>query len=81
MGTGDFFGYFGERRIRRAGILKSIFRYRDSVGASVPFAHQPAPGFRLRPRSRATRPSFRNIFERVFSLRRVDLPSPPCWIS
>ena len=45
MGTGDFFGYFGERRIRRAGILESIFRYRDSVGASVPFAHQ--PGTRL----------------------------------
>ena len=45
MDTGDFFGYFGERRIRRAGILESIFRYRDSVGASVPFAHQ--PGARL----------------------------------
>ena len=39
MGTGDLFGDFRERRIRRAGILESIFRYRDSVGASVPFAH------------------------------------------
>ena len=45
MGTGDLFGDFRERRIRRAGILESIFRYRDSVGASVPFAHQ--PGARL----------------------------------
>ena len=42
MGTGDLFGYFRERRIRRAGILESIFRYRDSVGASVPFPHQPS---------------------------------------
>ena len=31
--------------------------------------------------SGATRPSVRNIFARDFSLRRVDLPSPPCWIS
>jgi len=45
MGTGNLFGDFGERRIRRAGILESIFRYRDSVGASVPFAYQ--PGARL----------------------------------
>lgn len=45
MGTGDLFGDFRERRIRRTGILESIFRYRDSVGASVPFAHQ--PGTRL----------------------------------
>ncbi len=45
MGTGDLFGYFRERRIRYAGILESIFRYRDSMGASVPFAHQ--PGTRL----------------------------------
>ena len=37
-----------------------------------------APGFRLRPGSGATRPSVRNIFASVFSLRRVDLPSPPC---
>ena len=44
MGTGDFFGYFGERRIRRAGILESIFRYRDSVGPSLPCAHQPGTG-------------------------------------
>ena len=45
MGTGDLFGDLSERRIRRAGILESIVRYRDSVGASVPFAHQ--PGARL----------------------------------
>ena len=45
MGTGDLFGDLRERRIRRAGILESVFRYRDSVGASVPFAHQ--PGARL----------------------------------
>jgi hypothetical protein len=45
MGTGDLFGDFRERRIRRTGILESIFRYRDSVGAPVPFAHQ--PGARL----------------------------------
>jgi hypothetical protein len=38
MGTSDLFGDLRERRIRRAGILESIFRYRDSVGASVPFA-------------------------------------------
>jgi hypothetical protein len=44
MGPGDLFGDFRERRIRRAGILESIFRYRDSVGASVPFAHQPSAG-------------------------------------
>jgi hypothetical protein len=34
-----------------------------------------APGFKLRPGSGATRPSVRNIFARVFSLRRVDLLS------
>ena len=45
MGTGDLFGDFRKRRIRRAGILESIFRYRDSVGAAVPFADQ--PGARL----------------------------------
>ena len=45
MGTGDLFGDFRERRIRRAAILEPIFRYRDSVGASMPFAHQ--PGARL----------------------------------
>ena len=41
MGTGDLFGDLGERRIRCARILESIFRYCDSVGASVPFAYQP----------------------------------------
>jgi hypothetical protein len=41
MGTGDLFGDFRERRIRPTGIFESIFRYRDSVGATVPFAHQP----------------------------------------
>ena len=45
MGTGDLLGDLRERRIRRMGILESIFRYRDSVGASLPFAHQ--PGTRL----------------------------------
>ena len=41
MGAGDLFGDLGERPIRRPGTLESIFRYRDSVGASVPFAYQP----------------------------------------
>ena len=45
MGTGDLFGDLRERQIRRAAILESIFCYRDSVGASVPFAYQ--PGARL----------------------------------
>jgi hypothetical protein len=45
MGTRDLLGDFRERRIRRAGILESVFRYRDSVRTSVPFAHQ--PGARL----------------------------------
>ena len=45
MGTGDPFGDFRERRIRRAAMLEPIFCYRDRVGASVPFAHQ--PGARL----------------------------------
>jgi hypothetical protein len=40
MGTGDLFGDFGKGRIRRAAILEPIFRYRDSVGASLPFAYQ-----------------------------------------
>ena len=42
MGTGDLLGDFRERRIRRAAMLEPIFRYRDSVSASVPFAHQPS---------------------------------------
>ena len=42
MGTGDLFGDFRERRIRRAAILEPIFRHGDSVGASVPFAYQPS---------------------------------------
>ena len=42
MGTGDLFGDFGERRIRRAGILESVFGHGDCVSASVPFAHQPS---------------------------------------
>ena len=45
MGTGDLFGDFRERRIRRAVILESVFRHGDRMGASVPFAHQ--PGARL----------------------------------
>ena len=45
MGTGDLFGDFRERRISRAGIFESVFRHRDSVGAAMPFAHQ--PGTRL----------------------------------
>ena len=32
-------------------MLEPIFRYRDSVSASVPFTHQPGARFRLRPRS------------------------------
>jgi hypothetical protein len=35
MGTGDLFGDFRERRIRRAGILEPIFRYRDGVCVCV----------------------------------------------
>jgi hypothetical protein len=34
-----------------------------------------------RPRSGATRPVARNVFANVFSLRRLTLPSPPCWSS
>jgi len=45
MGTGDLFGDFRERRIRRAGILESVFRHGDRVSAAMPFAHQ--PGARL----------------------------------
>ena len=41
MRTSDLFCDFRERRIIRAGILESVFRYRDSMGASVPFAYQP----------------------------------------
>ena len=45
MGTGDLFGDFRERRIRRAGILESVVRHGDRVSAAMPFAHQ--PGARL----------------------------------
>ena len=45
MGARDLLGDLRKRRIRCARILESIFRYCDSVGASVPFAHQ--PGARL----------------------------------
>ena len=44
MGTGDLFGDFRERRIRRAGILESVC-HGDRVSAAMPFAHQ--PGARL----------------------------------
>jgi len=47
MGAGDLFGDLGERLIRRPGTLESIFRYRDSVGASVPFAYQPGTGLQV----------------------------------
>ena len=47
MGTGDLFGDLGERQIRRPGPLESIFRYRDSVGASVPLAYQPGTGLQV----------------------------------
>ncbi len=39
------------------------------------------PGFRLRLGVGPTRPVIRNAFAIVCSLRRVDLPSPPCSIS
>ena len=45
MGTGDLLGDLGERRIRRAGELESVFRHGDRVSAAMPFAHQ--PGARL----------------------------------
>ena len=45
MGAGDLFGDLRKRRITHAGILKSVFRHRDCVGAAMPFAHQ--PGARL----------------------------------
>ena|SRR5689334_4050723 len=41
MSTGNLFGDFGERWIRRAGILESIFHHGDRVSAAVPFAYQP----------------------------------------
>src|SRR4029079_13444317 len=44
MGTGDLFGDFRERRIRRPGILESVC-HGDRVSAAMPFAHQ--PGARL----------------------------------
>ena len=50
MGSGDLFGNLGERRICRTGILESIFRYRDGMGASVPFAHQPGAGLQAEAR-------------------------------
>ena len=40
MGTGNLFGDFRERRIRRAGILESVFRHGDRVSTAMPFAHQ-----------------------------------------
>ena len=81
MGTGDLFGDFRERRITRAGILESIFRHRDGVGAAMPFAHQPGARLQAETWIRSDSALVRNIFASVFSLRRVDLPSPPCWIS
>ena len=36
-----FLAIFGERRVRRAAILEPIFRHRDGVRASLPFAYQP----------------------------------------
>ena len=40
MGTGDLVGDLGERWIAHPGIFKSLFRYRDGMGAAAPFAHQ-----------------------------------------
>jgi hypothetical protein len=81
MGTGDLFGDFRERRIRRAGILESIFRHGDRVSTAMPFAHQPGARLQAETWVWSDSASVRNLFARVFSLRRVDLPSPPCWIS
>ena len=44
MGAGDLFGDLRERRITHAGILESVFRHRDGVGAAMPFANQPGAG-------------------------------------
>ena len=44
MRAGDLFGDLGERRIAHAGILESVFRDRDGVGAAMPFANQPGAG-------------------------------------
>jgi hypothetical protein len=49
MGTGDLFGDFRERRIRRAGIFESVFRHGDRVSAAMPFAHQPGTGLEAKP--------------------------------
>ena len=82
MGTGDLFGDFRERWIRRAGILEPIFRHRDSVSASVPFAYQPGARLQAETWIRNDLGLRSETFSReVFSLRRVDLPSPRCWIS
>ena len=53
MGTGDLFGDFGERRIRRAGTLESVLRYRDGVGAAVPLTYQPDARFQAETRIRS----------------------------
>ena len=45
MDAGNLFGDLRERRIRRAGILESVFRHSNYVSAAMPFAHQ--PGARL----------------------------------
>ncbi len=78
MGTSDLSSELCERRITHAGIIESVFRHGDCVGAAMPFAHQPSARLQAETRIRGDSAVVRNIFASVFSLRRVALPSPPC---
>lgn len=41
MGAGDLLGDLGEGRIIHTGIFEAVFRHRDGVRASMPFAYEP----------------------------------------
>jgi hypothetical protein len=77
----DLFGDLGQGRIARPHILEAVFSYRNGMSTAVPFANKARPGFSLRLGVGPTRPVVRKAFAIVRSLRRVDLPSPPCSIS
>jgi hypothetical protein len=81
MRSCDLFGDLGQGLIVRPAILESIFCHRDVVSTAAPFANESRAWLKLRLGMGPTRPVVRKDFAIVCSLRRVDLPRPPCSIS
>ena len=81
MGAGDLLGDLGEGRIIHTGIFEAVFRHRDGVRASMPFAYEPGAWLQAEAGIRGDSACGLEDLRQRLQLAPGRLASPPCWFS